>query len=356
MADIVLFGATGYTGRLTAASLARRGASFAIAGRNRQKLERLASETGDPEAIVATVDDPAGLARSLEGTRVLVTCVGPFTRLGDAAAGAALEAGVHYIDSTGEGVFIERLIRSRARTARDRGIAMVPALGFDEVPADVAATLATEGMQRADLVLTYALPSTPSSGTAKSVLDILSSTGPWIVDGRRIDVRAGERSRWAPMPPPLGPRLSVSYPLAEGHLAPLHLDLKSLRLYGTAGRGRALALKGLPLVNALLGIRPVRAAAEAMIDRFVSGPEGSAREAPWTILAEARAQGSARNVVLTGRDPYGLTAELLAAGAMHVLEAGFSASGVLSPVQAMGLDLLQKELIDNGVSIDVFES
>ena len=356
MADIVLFGATGFTGRLTAHALFRRGAKFALAGRNRAKLERLAAETGEPDVILASVDDPDGLVGALAGARVLITCVGPFTRLGDAAADAALKAGVHYIDSTGEGVFIDRLIKSRSERARARGVAMAPALGFDEVPADVAATLATEDMAAADLVLTYSVPSSPSSGTAKSVLDIVTNSGVWIAAGRRTEIRAGERSRWAPMPPPLGPRRAVSYPLAEGLLAPLHLDLNSLELYGTAGRGQALALKGLPVLGALLRAAPVRRTVEGAIDRFVSGPEGDARGRRWTILAEARSGDRRRNVVVTGRDPYGLTAELLAAGALHMLDDDFDASGVLAPVQAIGLDVLQKELIDHGVSIETFEA
>ena len=356
MADIVLFGATGYTGRLTAQALFRRGARFAVAGRNAHKLEQLASETGNPEIIEASVGDVQGLARALEGAKVLVTCVGPFSRLGDTAADAALNAGVDYIDSTGEGTFIDRLIKTRGRRAKKQQIAMVPALGFDEVPADVAATLATEGLEKADLTLTYALPTTPSAGTAKSVIDIASAPATWIVDGRRIEVRIGEHTRWAPMPPPLGPRFSVSYPLAEGHLAPLHLDLNSLRLYGTASRVRALTFKALPAFNAALSLRPVRRVADAAIERFIPEPEGPRRDARWTILAEARSSRRRRNVVLTGSDVYGLTAELLSAGALHLARNGSEDVGVLAPVQAIGLDNLQKQLIEHGVTIDTFES
>ena len=356
MPDILLFGATGYTGRLTAHALARRGADFAIAGRSRAKLESLASETGDPEIKVAAVGDVDALADALAGVKVLITCVGPFVELGDTAVEAALKARCHYVDSTGEGVFIRRLIDERDEAARAAGIAMAPALGFDEVPADVAATLATEGFTNSDLTLTYALPSTPSSGTAKSVIGIVCSEGHWIVDGDVIEIRAGQHQRWAPMPPPLGPRLSVSYPLAEGHLAPLHLDLHNLRIYGTAARGQALALKALPLLKPVITFGPVQSALEGLIDRTVKPPEGKGRNAPWTILAEATAPGQRRNVALAGRDVYGLTAETLTAAALRMTEDDFSATGVLSPVQAVGIDRLQKELIDFGVSIETYES
>ena len=356
MPDILLFGATGYTGRLTAHALARREADFAIAGRNQAKLERLASETGDPEIRVAAVGDVDALTEALAGVKVMITCVGPFVELGETAVEAALRAKCHYVDSTGEGVFIERLIAQRMADARAAGIAMAPALGFDEVPADVAATLAVEGFEKPDLVLTYALPSTPSAGTAKSVIGIATSPGPWIVDGAQVRISTGQHQRWAPMPPPLGPRLSVSYPLAEGHLAPLHLEVNSLRLFGTAGRGQALALKALPLLKPVVNFGPVRSALETLIDRTVKEPEGKGRNAPWTILAEATSNGRKRNVALAGRDVYGLTAETLTRAALHMAEDGFAETGVLSPVQAVGIDNLQKELIDHGVSIDTYES
>src|SRR5687767_5757329 len=107
MPDVSLFGATGFTGRLTAQALARRGVSFAIAGRDREKLERLADEFEPrPDVRVAAVGDVHALAAALEDVKVLITCVGPFTELGDTAVEAALRARVHYIDSTGEGTFI----------------------------------------------------------------------------------------------------------------------------------------------------------------------------------------------------------------------------------------------------------
>lgn len=356
MPDILLFGATGYTGKLTAHALARRGASFAIAGRNRSKLEHLAAETGDPEVRVAAVGDTDALVAALDGVRVMITCVGPFLHLGDTAVEAALEAGCHYIDSTGEGPFIRRLIQEHDGRAREAGIAMAPALGFDEVPADVAATLAAEDLDKPDLVMTYALPSAPSAGTAKSVIDIVTSSGPWIVDGKTVEISAGEQARWSPMPPPLGPRRAISFPLAEGHLAPLHLDLAGLRLFVTTGRGQATAIKGLPLAKAFLALPGVRQGLEALIDKTVSGPEGRAREGAWTILAEAHSGDRHRNVVLSGRDVYGITAETLSAGAVRMTEPDFSKTGVISPVEAVGKDRLQKELIEQGVSVETFES
>jgi short subunit dehydrogenase-like uncharacterized protein len=359
MPDILLFGATGYTGRLTAEALARRGASFAIAGRDKSKLYALADEVGGPEVRVAAVGDVDTLSDHLADTKVLISTVGPFVELGDTAAEAALRAKVHYIDSTGEGPFIARLITERDAAAREAGICMAPAMGFDEVPADVCATLATDGMERADVILTYAVPPAASRGTIRTALGgIVSSEGPWIENGARRMVRAGQEQRWAPMPPPLGPKLSTSFPLAEGHLAPLHLDLSSLQLYATVAGPQRLALKyGLGVLDRTLKSSPGGWVFEKLIDRLPEGPDDETRaRSRWTILGEASSGRAWRNVALMGTDFYGLTAELLAAGAMKMSEDGYATTGVCAPVQAMGLDTLQKELIDHGVTIDTYES
>jgi short subunit dehydrogenase-like uncharacterized protein len=356
MADVLLFGATGYTGRLTAAALQRAGADFAICGRNRAKLERLAADTGDPEIRVAEAGDTAALVRALEGCKVLVTCVGPFMELGDAAVDAALEAKVHYIDSTGEGTFVGRLIGSTADRAREAGIAMAPALGFDEVPGDVASTLAAEGLDTPEMDVTYAVPLTPSAGTARSALGIVASPGVWVEAGAQHSIRAGHASRWAPMPPPLGPKHAVSFPLALARLAPLHLDVSAFRTYATAGRLKGALLRAGPVLGAALN-SPARKVVDKVLDRLPEGPDSAARASgKWTILAEARdAGGKWRNVALAGTDVYGLTAATLARSAVEMASPGYDRSGVLSPVGAIGVDVLRAELERNGVSIEVYE-
>lgn len=358
MPDVLLFGATGYTGTLTAHALARRGTTFAIAGRDPAKLERLASETGEPEPRVVSVGDTDALVAALGDVGALITCVGPFKELGATAVEAALRARVHYVDSAGEIDFIGHLIERHDSAARAAGVVMAPAAGFDEVPADVALSLAVDGMSRPDAVLTYALPTSGSAGTIRTVLGgIVHSRGRWIRAGESLEVGLGERSRWSPMPPPLGPKYALSYPLAEGRLAPLHLDLGSLELYSTTDRAQAMALRtGLPLARIALRSGLVRSGIERVLTKGSQGPDAATRSRDkWTILAEARTGTDWRNVALMGTDPYGLTAETLALTAAKLAREGHASAGVMSPVQAVGLDDLQKELIDFGVDLQTWE-
>jgi short subunit dehydrogenase-like uncharacterized protein len=354
MPDVLLFGATGFTGKLTARALSDRGVSFAVAGRDRARLEQVAQDSGASGLAVAPAEANA-IEKAIEdvgGVRTLLTCVGPFHRLGHGAAEAAVRAGVNYIDSTGEQFFIGELLERYDERARAAGVAMAPAMAFDEVPADVVATLATEDMQRPELVLTYALPSNGSVGTVISGIDIISRPGPWIVDGEQLMISAGDHERWAPMPPPLGPRRGVSFPLAEGRLAPLHLDLADLQLYVTVGNAQRIGLKTLPLLRAALRAPLGRNILESVFGRIANPPDGTER---WTLLAEAQSGENRRSVAIKGSDVYGLSAQLLAAGAERMCEPDFDQKGVVSPVQAVGLDRLQKVLIDNDVSIETFE-
>jgi short subunit dehydrogenase-like uncharacterized protein len=356
MADIILFGATGFTGRLTAHALARRGANFSIAGRDRAKLEDVARSTGSPDIHIAQAGDVKALVNALKGARVLITCVGPFVELGATAAEAAIEAGVHYIDSTGEAVFVDKLLNEFDDRARSAGIAMAPSIGFDEVPADVALTLACEELQRPNAIVTYAAPSKGSPGTVRSALHILTSPGWGVSEGNVTELRTGEYERWAPIPRPLGVRRSVSAPLAIGRLAPLHINFDSFGVFITTGTLQRFALKaGVPALKVAMVMPSVRAALLGALEHVVEGPRGDARGARWTILVEARSNDRYRNIVVTGRDVYGLSAELLSVGAITMADGKYSGVGVLAPVEAIGLETLHKELIDFGVTIETFE-
>ena len=127
MSRIVLFGATGYTGDLTAREMVRRGMAPVLSARNPGRLQALADELGGLETQVADIGDPASVRALVERGDVLVSTVGPFLRWGEPALEAAIGAGAHYLDSTGEGPFIRRVFEqygpraaARRRRAADR--------------------------------------------------------------------------------------------------------------------------------------------------------------------------------------------------------------------------------------------
>src|SRR4051794_41453137 len=143
MGRIVLFGATGYTGRLVAEALARRGARPVLAARSGDSLRGLASELGGGlDTAVADVSRPESVRALVERGDVLLSTVGPFARWGEPAVRAAIDAGAHYLDSTGEGTFIRRVFEEWGPPAAARDVALLTAMAFDWVPGNLAGGLA----------------------------------------------------------------------------------------------------------------------------------------------------------------------------------------------------------------------
>jgi short subunit dehydrogenase-like uncharacterized protein len=141
---IVVFGATGYTGRLTAERLVAQGERPVLAGRSEQRLSELAERLDGLELQVADVDRPETVAALLAPGDVLLSTVGPFVRWGEPALRATIAAGGVYIDSTGEPPFIRRVFEEFGPPARRAGATLLTAMGYDFVPGTLAGALALE--------------------------------------------------------------------------------------------------------------------------------------------------------------------------------------------------------------------
>ncbi len=148
--DVVVFGATGITGRQVAAYLAERsaetGARWAAAGRDAAKVERVLREAGvtPPETIVADVTDPPSLAAMAERTRVVLNLVGPYTVHGRPVIQACVRHGAHYVDLTGEIPFVASIIEAFEDRATQAGVKVVQVCGFEALPPDLGVLLACE--------------------------------------------------------------------------------------------------------------------------------------------------------------------------------------------------------------------
>jgi short subunit dehydrogenase-like uncharacterized protein len=148
--SVVVFGASGVTGRRVAAYLAERaaevGARWAVAGRDPAKLERVLGEIGvaAPETIVAAVADPSSLAAMASRTRVVLDLVGPYTLYGTPVIEACVTGGAHYVDLTGEMPFMRQTVDAFHDRAAAAGVKIVQTCGFEALPPDLAVLLAAE--------------------------------------------------------------------------------------------------------------------------------------------------------------------------------------------------------------------
>ncbi|MET0761963.1 MAG: saccharopine dehydrogenase NADP-binding domain-containing protein, partial [Thermoleophilaceae bacterium] len=132
---IAVYGATGYTGRLVAAEVLRRGADAVLMGRNAAKLEIVAEDLGGGvETRVAALDDAPVLREARASCAAVISCAGPFSDHGEPVLRAAIEAGIHYLDTTGEQTYIRRAFEEFGPEAQGAGVALLPAMGFDYAP------------------------------------------------------------------------------------------------------------------------------------------------------------------------------------------------------------------------------
>jgi short subunit dehydrogenase-like uncharacterized protein len=148
--DVVVFGATGITGRQVAGYLAERasgdGISWAAAARDRAKLERVLEGVGAtaPETIVADLNDAGSLAAMAQRTHVVLNLAGPYTLYGRPVIEACVAGGAHYVDLSGEIPFVLKMIEEFDARAREAGVKVVQVCGFEALPPDLAVLLAAE--------------------------------------------------------------------------------------------------------------------------------------------------------------------------------------------------------------------
>lgn len=365
---IVVYGASGYTGRLVSGELARRGAGFVVAGRSREKLESLVGSLDAEPAIAAVgLDDAAGLRSLLEGAAAVIACAGPFTLHGDAVLDAAVATGTHYVDTTGEQPFI-RACFDRDEAARRSGASVVSGMGFDYLPGDLLAHLTGEGLGRlAELTLAYSIRGFGATrGTTLSALEMMRGGDvEWTGGEWREADRSTGRGRFD-FPSPIGRKRVGRYPAGEQITVPRHLEVDAVRtlidLHSVAPRQLGPLAAPLATATGYLMSSPVRGLAGRLIERLPEGPPRDARQAVrYAIVCEARPSAGegdsrgARRGVLHGSDVYGTTALTTVEGALTMATPGYDRAGALAPAQAFEPAAFLASLGEHGVRYELAE-
>lgn len=322
---VVLVGATGYTGRLVARELASRDLPFLLTARRPAALEEVARDAGGAPTARVDVTEPGTLASVLGPGDVVLNTVGPFVELGEPVVRAAVEGGADYLDTSGEQIFMKRIADRWDGPARDAGVAVVNGMAFEYALGDAAAALAARGLERpldrVDVVYGWrADAASTSAGSRVSIVRILGRRGWALEDGGWRREPVARRRRRVRMPG--GARLeAMSFPAGEVVTVPRHLEVGTVRGWIVTGRWTAR------LARLLSPVLPAAARlAEPLLDRLARrGPEGPTREQRRSgrfdvVAAAVGADGVRRGVAVRGRDPYGLTAAVLAGGGAALLD------------------------------------
>src|SRR5215471_11404600 len=164
---IVVFGASGHTGRFVVSELARRGRIAVLAGRDSEKLLAVGKTHPAFETRVASIDDPASLDRALLGASLVINCAGPFLDTAAPVIEAALRARIHYLDVTAEQAVALAAFEKFSDAARTAGVLIMPSVAFYGALGDLLATAALGNWSGADEIrIAVALDSwKPTRGT-----------------------------------------------------------------------------------------------------------------------------------------------------------------------------------------------
>ncbi|GAA3486729.1 MULTISPECIES: saccharopine dehydrogenase family protein [Streptomyces] len=372
--DIVLFGASGFVGELTAAHLAEHAPAdcrWALAGRSLTKLERLRERLAktrpacaDVPLVQADSADAAGLRELARSTRVLATTVGPYLRYGEALVAACAEAGTDYLDLTGEPEFVDRMYLGYDAVARRSGARLVHSCGFDSVPHDLGAYFTVRQLPEGVPLRVDGYVRTNarfSGGTFASALEAM---------GRGRQMLRAARERRAAEPRPEGgrrARASFGAPHRSGELGMWALPLptidaqvversaSALERYGPDFRYRHFAaVKWLPVavggaaaVGSVLALAQVPAARRWLGSLVApgTGPDAELRARSWFTVRFV-GEGGGRRVYteVSGGDPgYGETAKILAESALSLaFDELPGTAGQVTPAAAMGDALVER--------------
>ena len=377
--DVVLFGATGFVGILTAEYLAAQapeGLRWAIAGRGKEKLERLRDRLPGGAGVgvlEADVSDPASMRRLAEHARVVATTVGPYLKYGEDLVAACADTGADYLDLSGEPEFVDlTYVRHDAR-ARETGARLVHACGFDSVPHDLGAyftvqqlpqgvPLTVDGFVTADAMF--------SGGTFASALNQFAR-------GRQMLSAARDRARHEPrlmgrraQAPTGAPRVAkevgawaVPLPTIDPQI--VRRSARALDRYGpdfryrhyAAVRHLPVALGGVAAVGALATAAQLPPARRWLSDRLKpgEGPSPEKRAKSWFSVRFV-GEGGGRRVFteVAGGDPgYGETAKMFAESALSLAVDDLPpTAGQVTTAVAMG-DALIERLRKAGITFRV---
>jgi short subunit dehydrogenase-like uncharacterized protein len=351
----VVYGATGFTGRLVADEMRRRGLDPILAGRNRAALEKMAEAIGAPEVRVADASAPASLEKVFDGAGVVVSCAGPFARFGEPVLRAAIEAGAHYLDTTGEQLWMARMMDLLSSDAERRGVTAILAHAFEYAVGDCATRIAVEETPGAETVevVNRVEGFGTTRGTRKSALDVLTQPALAFVNGRRLaEPQLAHRAR-VRFPDEDEDRFALSFGGGEVLSAPGYADsVRTVRTHLAMPGAVAAALA--PVLargaGALLTQR-AKNFLEARIDAGSAGPGDERRDSPWWVLSRVRASGGrGTRVTASGYDAYGITAVIVAIGAQWLLAGRATRAGVVTTAQAFDPRSFLDALGPSGVS------
>jgi len=328
----LIYGANGYTGELIAREAVRRGLRPVVAGRSAEKIEPLAREL-ELEARAFPLTAP-----KLDGVDAVIHCAGPFVHTSAPMVRECLDAGVHYLDITGEIPVFEAILAMND-VAVQRGVTLIPGAGFDVVPTDcLAAMLAARLPGVTDLELAFYTPKAElSRGTVKTMIESIGEGGAIRRDGKIVRVLPAYDVRTIPFS--CGPRMAMTIPWGDVSTAFHTTGIPNIRVYTGASPKSVARMRRIRSFLPLLGIKPVKRLLQSFANRH-SGPGEAQRTAGRTYLW-GRASNGVDEVTMTMTTPEGYAFTVLSTlAAVERLIASPRRPGSFTPSKYFGAEFV----------------
>ena len=308
---VAVYGAAGHTGRFVVRELLRRGFAVIAIGRDEAKLVA-ADFPASVRRAVATLEDPASIARALAGAAAVINCAGPFLDTAEPLVRAAVQARIHYLDVTAEQASAQAIFERYAAPAEEAGVTVIPAMGFYGGLGDLLATAAMGDWTRADEArIGIALDSwRPTEGTRVTGRRNTA---------RRVMISKGKLQPLADPAPnavwsfaePFGAQEMVELPFTEAILIGRHLQVSELHTY--------------------LNTQPLRDLDDATTPAPVAADASGRSAQTFLVEVEVRQGSTVRRATIRGRDIYAVTAPLVVEAVERILRNATAQGGVFAP-------------------------
>jgi len=337
--DWMIYGANGYTGELIAREAVARRHKPVLAGRNEAALAPLARELDLPLRIFG-LDDASALDRGLEEMAAVVHSAGPFALTSRPMVDACLRTGTHYLDITGE-VTVFEAIHARDGEAREKGVALIPGVGFDVVPSDcLAATLAASMPDATHLELAFmGKGGSVSPGTLKTMIEHMPHGGAVRRDGKIVRVPVAWDAKDIPFS--CGVRHAMTIPWGDVSTAWYSTGIPNIRVYTGVPRRTVKQTRRMRPFLPLLKITPLRRFIQSRAAKR-QGPDAQMRERGRMYLWGQVSKPGVEPITMTMETPegYALTAVTSARSVERVLSG--IAPGAWTPSKAFGAEFVKE--------------
>jgi short subunit dehydrogenase-like uncharacterized protein len=333
----LLYGATGYTGQLTARLAAEQGLRPILAGRNADKVHALAAEMGLERRAFA-LEDQTALDAALRTTPVVLHCAGPYIHTYGAMAEGCLRTGAHYLDISGEIAVYERLWALDG-AARAAGVMLMPSVGFDVVPSDcLAAHLEGRLPSATRLALGFQSAGGFSRGSAMTAVEVGQRPGMVRRDGVLTPVPAAWRTRTVDFG--AGPTPATTIPWGDVFTAYHTTGIPNIEVYVPMPAAARLALRSVRALGGLMRSERGKGMLRALVRRLPDGPDEAALRGGYALLWGEASDDAGNVAVARMRTPHTSIVTALAAllAVKRVLN-GEARPGFQTPAGLYGPDL-----------------